>query len=513
MSDSQVAGDHALSGIRGLDDVLGGGLTPNRLYLLEGMPGSGKTTLAFQFLMEGARRGERVLYVTLSETEEEIRAVGCSHGWSLDGIDVRELVPNPDSLEPDEQYTMFHPSEVELSETTQRILADIERIRPSRMVFDSLSELRLLAGSPLRYRRQILALKQYFSGRRCTVLLLDDLTGDGHDLQVQSIAHGVILLQQNTPDYGKQRRRLSIVKYRGHDFRGGFHDYVIRRGGLEVFPRLVAAEHRASPEPGVIGSGIPGLDALIGGGVDRGSSTLITGAAGTGKSTLAALFAHAAAERGECATLIMFDENQRTLLARMRSLGVDIQPHVDARRIVIHQVDPAEWSPGEFSNAIRVAVTEDKAAIVVIDSLNGYLHSMPNDRFLIIQLHEVLSYLAQQGVASILTNAQMGLVGQMSSEIDASYLADAVVLTRYFEFEGEVRMAMSVVKKRSGRHERSIRELEMRDGTIQVGEPLRDYHGVLTGVPVHAGRLGNRQPQPRTLPPSDAPRPTKKPRT
>ncbi len=492
MSDPQVAGDHALTGIRGLDDVLGGGLTPNRLYLLEGMPGSGKTTLAFQFLMEGVKRGERVLYITLSETEEEIRAVGRSHGWSFDGIDIRELVPTQDSLEPDEQYTMFHPSEVELSETTQRILADIERIRPSRLVFDSLSELRLLAGNPLRYRRQILALKHYFAGQRCTVLLLDDLTGEGHDLQVQSIAHGVILLQQTTPDYGKQRRRLSILKYRGHDFRGGFHDYVIRRGGLEVFPRLVAAEHRATPDRGLIASSVRGLDDLLGGGLDRGSSTLITGAAGTGKSSLAVLFAHAAAERGECATLLLFDENQRTLLARMRSLGVDLQPHIDAGRIRIHQIDPAEWSPGEFSNAVRVAAVEHHSTIVVIDSLNGYLHSMPNERFLIIQLHEVLSFLGQQGVASILTNAQMGLVGQMTSEVDASYLADSVVLTRYFELDGEVRMAISVLKKRGGRHERSIREFGMRAGTISVGEPLRGYRGVLTGVPVRSARSGRR---------------------
>ena len=511
MSDSQVAGDHALTGIRGLDDVLGGGLTPNRLYLLEGMPGSGKTTLAFQFLMEGVKQGERVLYVTLSETEEEIRAVGRSHGWSFEGIDVRELVPTQDSLEPDEQYTMFHPSEVELSETTQRILADIERIRPARLVFDSLSELRLLAGNPLRYRRQILALKHYFSGQRCTVLLLDDLTGEAHDLQVQSIAHGVILLQQNTPDYGKQRRRLSILKYRGHDFRGGYHDYLIRRGGLEVFPRLVAAEHRAEPDLGTIASGVPGLNDLLGGGLYRGSSTLITGAAGTGKSSLAVLFAHAAAERGECATLLLFDENQRTLLARMRSLGVDLEPHIAEGRIIIHQIDPAEWSPGEFSNAIRVAVTERRSTIIVIDSLNGYLHSMPNERFLIIQLHEVLSFLGQQGVASILTNAQMGLVGHMTSEIDASYLADSVVLTRYFELEGEVRMAISVLKKRGGRHERSIRELTMHDGAIQVGEPLRDYSGVLTGVPVRSARFGRHATDPPTPSSSDAFTPPEKP--
>ena len=279
MPNRKVAIRDALTGIRGLDDVLGGGLTPNRLYLLEGMPGSGKTTLAFQFLMEGVRQGENVLYVTLSETEEEIRAVAQTHGWSLDGIAVRELVPTQENLEPDEQYTMFHPSEVELSDTTRKILEDVERIKPSRLVFDSLSELRLLAGNPLRYRRQILALKHYFSGRQCTVLLLDDLTGEGHDLQVQSIAHGVLLLQQHAPDYGKQRRRLNVLKYRGRAFRGGYHDYVIRRGGLDVFPRLVAAEHRTRPGQGRIAAGIEGLDALLGGGLDRGTSVLLMGAA------------------------------------------------------------------------------------------------------------------------------------------------------------------------------------------------------------------------------------------
>jgi circadian clock protein KaiC len=484
MPKGEVATLDAGTGIEGLDDVLDGGLTPNRLYLIEGMPGSGKTTLAFQFLMEGVKQGERVLYVTLSETEEEIRAVALSHGWSFDGIEVRELVPTQDSLEPDEQYTMFHPSEVELSDTTRKILADVERIRPSRLVFDSLSELRLLAGSPLRYRRQILALKHYFSGQQCTVLLLDDLTGEGHDLQVQSIAHGVLLLQQNTPEYGKQRRRLSVLKYRGRDFRGGYHDYVIRRGGLDVFPRLVAAEHRTSPATGRLTSDVPELDRLLGGGLDRGTSTLITGAAGTGKSSLAALFVNAVAERGENAAMFLFDESQHTLIARMLALGIDLQKHVDAGRVLIRQVDPAEWSPGEFTNAVRLAVNEHKSAVLVVDSLNGYLQSMPQERFLIIQLHEILTYLGQQGVASILINAQIGLIGQMKSNIDASYLADAVVLTRYFELDGEVRMAVSVVKKRGSQHERAIRELVLDAGTITVGEPLRGYRGVLTGVPV-----------------------------
>jgi circadian clock protein KaiC len=482
-SHSETAPPFAATGIAGLDDVLSGGFTPNRLYLVEGMPGSGKTTLAFQFLLEGVKRGEPVLYVTLSETADEIRAVAASHGWSLDGIVLRELVPPQESLEPEEQYTVFHPSEVELSDTTRKILDDVERIKPARLVFDSLSELRLLAGNPLRYRRQILALKQYFAGRRCTVLLLDDLTSEGHDLQVQSIAHGAILLEQTIPEYGKQRRRLSVVKYRGHDFRGGFHDYTIVRGGLQVFPRLVAAEHRKAHQRDRLSSGTPALDKLLGGGIERGTSTLVMGAAGTGKSSIAALFACAAADRGERAALFLFDESSATLTSRMEALGVDLGRHVASGAVALQQVDPAELSPGEFSHAIRHAVEQGGCSVVVVDSLNGYLNSMPSERFLVIQLHEILTYLGQQGVATLLINAQQGLIGHMSSSVDASYLADAVVLMRYFEAEGEVRQAISVVKKRGGAHERTIREFRLEPGSIVVGEPLRDYRGVLTGTP------------------------------
>lgn len=473
----------ASTGVGGLDDVLGGGLTRNRLYLIEGMPGSGKTTLAFQFLMEGARRGEPVLYVTLSESEEEIRDVADSHGWSFEGIAVRELVPGQEGLEPDGQYSVFHPSEVELGDTTRQILDDVERIAPKRLVFDSLSELRLLAGNPLRYRRQILALKQFFAGRTCTVLLLDDLTSVGHDLQVQSIAHGCLMLEQFTPDFGDQRRRLRVLKYRGRAFRGGFHDYKIGRGGLTVFPRLVAAEHRDEHAHGQLGSGLAELDALLGGGVEYGSSTLVMGAAGTGKSSIAALFAQSAAKQGGRAILFLFDESPRSLVSRMASLGVDLAPHVESGAIVLRPVDPAELSPGELSHEIRRAVTEGGCSVVVIDSLNGYLHAMPSERFLVVQLHELLSFLGQRGVVTLLVNAQMGMVGSMQSAVDASYLADAVVLTRYFEGEGEVRLALSVLKKRGGTHERSIRELTLAQGRIGVGEPLREYRGILTGVP------------------------------
>ena len=480
----------ATTGVAGLDDILGGGLTPNRLYLLEGMPGSGKTTLAFQFLMEGARRGESVLYITLSETREEIRAVADSHGWALDGVQIRELVPSEQSLEPGEQYTVFHPSEVELSDTTKKILEDVENLKPSRIVFDSLSELRLLAGNPLRYRRQILALKQFFAGRRCTVVLLDDLTAAEHDLQVQSIAHGALLLEHAMPAFGPPRRRLSVTKFRGREFRAGYHDYTIRRGGLEVYPRLVAAEHRRESSRERLPSGLAGLDKLIGGGLERGTSTLIQGAAGTGKSTISALFCAQAAERGEHTALFIFDESVNTLFSRLDGLGIPLRRHADAGLVSVQQIDPAELSPGEFVHAIRRAVREKRASIVVIDSLNGYLNAMPDEKFLIIQLHELLTYLGQHGVATVLVAAQHGLMGaSMTAPVDASYLADSVVLLRYFEAEGEVRQAISVVKMRGGEHERTIREFSMKGGRIHLGEPLRDYRGVFTGVPEKRPKL------------------------
>jgi circadian clock protein KaiC len=475
---------YAATGIPGLDDIMGGGFAANRLYLVEGKPGSGKTTLAFQFLLEGARLGESVLYMTLSETREEIEAVASSHGWSLKGVTIRELIPTESSLDPSEQYTVFHPSEVELSETTKRILDDVEKAKPVRIVFDSMSELRLLAGSPLRYRRQILALKQYFAGRRCTVLLLDDMTSAAHDLQVQSIAHGALLLEQTVPDFGGTRRRLRVTKYRGSDFRGGYHDYVIQRGGLEVYPRLVAAEHRGKTERVRLPSGLAGLDKLLGGGLESSSSTLIVGAAGTGKSTITGLFCARAAERGENCALFVFDESKSTLFSRLDGLGIDLRKHADAGRVTVQQIDPAELSPGEFVHAIRQAVEKRKARIVVIDSLNGFLNSMPDEKFLIIQLHELLAYLGQQGVATVMVAAHHGLIGaQMQAPVDASYLADAVLLMRYYEAEGEVRQAVSVVKMRGGEHERSIREFKMRGGKISVGEPLREYRGILTGVP------------------------------
>lgn len=474
----------AATGIDGLDNILNGGFRTNRLYLVEGVPGSGKTTLSLQFLLEGVRRGEPVLYITLSETRDELQEVADSHGLSLDGITIRELVPSEASLQPEEQYTMFHPADVELSETTKTILADVERLKPRRIVFDSLSEFRLLAGNPLRYRRQILALKQYFAGRDCTVLLLDDLTSADRNLQVQSIAHGVLLLEQMNPEYGAERRRMRVIKLRGVKFRGGYHDYAIVRGGLEVFPRLVAAETRLDKMLVRLSSGIEQLDDLLGGGIERGTSTFIMGPPGTGKSTVAAQFAYAAAERGEHAAMFIFDESRSTLLSRTAGLGIDLAKHVEAGRISIQQIDPAELSPGEFAHTVRQAAGKSNASVVIIDSLNGYLAAMPDEKYLVIQLHELLTYLGQCGVATMMISAHHGVIGtQMSSPVDASYLADAVLLMRYFEDRGTIRQAVSVIKKRSGRHERTIREFSLRNGHIEIGEPLHHFRGVLTGVP------------------------------
>jgi circadian clock protein KaiC len=480
------------AGIEGFNEVLGGGFTPNRLYLIEGVPGSGKTTLALQFLMEGARRGESVLYVTLSETEDELRGVAASHGWSLEGISIRELVPSEDSLRPDDQYTMFHPSEVELSETTRTILEDVERAKPVRAVFDSLSELRLLAGNPLRYRRQILALKQFFKDRSCTVLLLDDVTATNQDLQVQSIAHCAVRLELLNPEYGAERRRMIVLKYRGVRFRGGYHDFIIKRGGIDVFPRLIASEHGSSMATmDKFASGIMELDGLLGGGIERGTSTLIVGAAGTGKSSLASQFVAAAASREEKAAMFVFDESINTLLTRAAGLGIHLQQYIDTGRVNIRQIDPAELSPGEFAQAIRRAVQNLRASVVVIDSLNGYLNAMPEERFLIIQLHELLTYLGHAGVATILIGAHQGIIGsQMATPVDATYLADSVILTRYFESKGEVRQAISVVKKRGGAHERTIREFRLENGRISLGPVLKEFRGVLTGVPIFEGGAG-----------------------
>lgn len=476
------------TGIQGLDDILQGGFPANRIYLVDGDPGTGKTTLALQFLLEGLRRGESVLYVTLSETKEELESVARSHGWSLEGVGIHELLPSDDTLRPESQYTIFHPSEVELSETTNAVLAEVERTNPRRVVFDSLSEMRLLAGDPLRYRRQILALKQYFIGRQCTVLLLDDKTSDGQDLQLQSIVHGVVSLQHLAIEYGAERRRLRVIKLRGSRFRGGYHDFNIETGGVQVFPRLVAAEHHQPFPKGEVSSDVTELDALIGGGLSRGTSTLIIGPAGSGKSTLSAQFATAAAARGEKSAVFVFDEVLETYTSRVMGIGTDIRRCLDEGLLTLQQIDPAEMAPGEFAHTVINSVDRDGARVVMIDSLNGYLNAMPEDRFLTIQMHELLTYLNQQGVVTILIMAQHGFLGtNMLAPIDVSYLADTVLMLRYFEAEGAVHRALSVIKKRTGPHEDTIRELAITSGGIRVGKPLTQFRGVLSGIPTYEG--------------------------
>ncbi|NHZ62647.1 ATPase domain-containing protein [Massilia genomosp. 1] len=471
------------TGVPGLDTILGGGLTSDRLFLIEGEPGTGKTTLALQFLYEGVRRGESVIYITLAETRVELKAVAQSHGWSMDGIHVEDIIPNENILHPDHQFTIFHPSEIEMGMTTQRILDTIEKYKPTRVVLDSLSELQLLAESPLRYRRQVLALKQYLSGKGCTTLFLDDRTALSGDLQVRSVAHGVITLELINQDYGSERRRVRIVKYRGIAFRGGSHDYKIVTGGLVVFPRLIAAHTRVHTERKRLSSGIAQLDALTGGGLDEGTSTLLSGPPGTGKSSLCAQYVYAATQRGQKAAMFLFEEAANNLLLRSTGLGIDLEGAIDNGLLTIKQIDPAEMAPGEFMQAVTDAEAGG-ARVIVIDSLNGFLNAMPDERFLATHMHELLTYLGQRGVVTILVGVQPGLIGgSMSTTVDASYIADSVIMLRYFEARGKVRQAISVFKKRVGLHERTIRLFSISSKGIEVGEVLTNFHGILTGVP------------------------------
>ncbi len=475
------------TGNAGLDDILGGGLDPDRVYLYEGRPGTGKTTLAMQFLMQGAREGEQSLYITLSESRRELELVARRHGWDLDGIDILELVSPETTLDPSRELTVLHPAEMELNETSQLIFDHVRATNPVRVVFDSLSEMRLLAQSALRYRRQILAVKHFFAGRSCTVVLLDDLSSAETDLQLHSISHGVVLLEQLAIDYGAERRRLRVVKMRGISFRGGFHDFTIEPGGLAIYPRLVAAEHHKPFEVGFVDSGCEALDRMLGGGLERGTNALIIGGAGVGKSSIALTYALAAAARGEHAAIFAFDEGRGTIQTRARAMNLDLDSALDSGLIRIQQIDPAEVSPGGFAHLVRHAVEQDHARIVVIDSLNGYLNAMPEGRFLILQMHELLSYLSQLGVLTILILAQHGLVGPMDTPLDISYLSDAVIMLRYFEADGTVRRAMSVVKKRSGNHEHTIREFQLSQHGVVVGPPLTDFAGIFSGTPRYVG--------------------------
>ncbi|MDP1027738.1 gas vesicle protein GvpD [Sphingomonas sp. KR1UV-12] len=478
------------TGNQGLDTILRGGLPANRLYLLEGAPGSGKTTLALQFLRAGVQRGEKALYITLSETREELDVVAASHGWDLNEFDVFELNSADGVLGEGREQSILHPWEMELSGTIKLIQQEVERVQPCRVVFDSLSEMRLLAQDPLRYRRQVLALKQFFAGRRTTVLLVDDLTGArdaGGDTHLHSLCHGVITLERLTLDFGAARRRLQVQKLRGIDFVAGYHDFAIRRGGLDIYPRLIAADHHASFVGDPVPSGVTALDSLLNGGPLRGTSTLLTGPAGTGKTTIALQYLHAACERGECATIYEFDERIGTLVARARAFNLDLQKHLDSGCLSIQQVDPAELSPGEFAARVRREVEERGIRMLAIDSLNGYLAAMPQEQQLILQIHELLSYLSQKGVVTFLINPQQGLLGTMATNLNVSYVADAVVMLRFFEADGRLRKAISVLKNRAGQHEDAIRELRIDTHGVRVGDPLVAFRGVLTGTPEYSG--------------------------
>lgn len=482
--------DRTPSGNDGLDAILRGGLVANRLYLLEGSPGSGKTTLALQFLLDGVARGEVGLYVTLSETDEELHGVAASHGWSLEGVSIFELATAEEALGADRQQSILHPWESELGGTITLIKEIVQKIRPKRVVFDSLSEMRLLAQDPLRYRRQVLALKQFFAPLDVTVIIVDDLTGEEtgqRDAHLHSLCHGVITLERLTLDFGAARRRLEVQKMRGVDFVAGYHDFVIRRGGLDVFPRLIASDHHEPFIGDPVPSGVAELDRLLGGGPLRGTSTLLTGPAGAGKTTIGLQYVFAACERGENCTIFEFDERVGTMLTRSKAMNLDLARHIEEGRLVVQQIDPAEIAPGEFAWRVRTEVETRGARLVVIDSLNGYVAAMPQEQQLILQMHELLSYLNQTGVLTLLIDPQTGLVGTMTTSINISYVADAVILIRFFEGEGRIRKAISVLKNRSGPHEDAIRELRIDGHGVRIGDPLTNFRGVLTGTPEYLG--------------------------
>lgn len=482
--------EYVSTGVAGLDHILGGGFLREGFYLLQGDPGSGKTTLALQFLMENGRNGDRGLYITLTETRRDLEQACRSHGWSLDAIEVSDLTRSEFNVSGESHYVVFHPSEVELAETTRQILAEVERVKPRHVVFDGLSELRLMAADPLRYRRQLLALKHYFEEHRTTVLLLDERSNPMGRIQPESLVGGSIVMERYLPGYGGARRRLNVSKVRGADFRDGYHDYEIAREGVVVYPRLVAGEHHERFDPWVLPSGIANLDLMLAGGLQGGTTTLLLGPAGTGKSTVAMQYVTTALERGQRATVFTFDEVIETLFSRVEKLCSDgIRRHLETGQLHARHVDPAELSPGGFAHQVSRAVAGG-AKVVVIDSLNGYLSAMPEERFLTTHLHELFSYLNQKGVATIVVVAQHGLITTNEGEFDVSYLADTVLLLRYFEAQAEIRQTIGVFKKRTGAHERTLRELSILDDGVQVGEPLRDFRGIMTGVPHYDGGPG-----------------------
>ncbi|KQP52176.1 MULTISPECIES: ATPase domain-containing protein [unclassified Methylobacterium] len=479
------------TGVPGLDVILAGGYAAQRAHLIEGRPGGGKTTLGLQFLLDGAARGETCLYITLSESRRELMSVSERHGWSLEGIEIYELVPPELSLDSKLQQSLVHSSDLELGETVRMALSEMERVKPSRVVFDSLSEIRLLSQGSLRYRRQVLALKSYFLLNDITALMLDDLSAEHDDLNLHSISHAVIRLEQLTPAYGAPRRRVHVIKMRGTEYQGGYHDFAIRKGGILVHPRLIASDHPSSFEAGSVESGVAELDRVLGGGLDRGTTSLIVGPSGAGKSTLAMSYLVAALRRGERGLIISFDETRGILLRRARSVGMPLADFIEAGSLQIEQIDPADVSPGDFAGRIRDAVEHDAARIVIIDSLTGYMTAMAGQPFLVMQMHELVTYLNQQGVVTILILAQHGMVGKMESPVDLTYVSDTVVMLRFFEAAGRVRRALSVLKKRTGPHEDTIREFKIDASGLRVGEPLRKFRGVLTGVPTYDGNGDN----------------------
>ncbi|ASL46432.1 Circadian clock protein kinase KaiC [Burkholderia sp. AD24] len=485
------------SGIEGIDDVLGGGLTPYRMYLVEGAPGTGKTTLALQFLLEGVEEGQVGLYITLSETRNELISVAESHGWDISRFTILELLSD-EGLDPQYEQTVLHPAEVELGETVRSVIQQVDELKPARIVLDSLSELRLLSQNPLRYRRQILALKRYFATRDCTVLLLDDNVADPRDVQLHSIAHGVIALDNLVHDYGGSRRRMRIAKMRGIKFREGYHDFTLDTGGIHVYPRLVAAEHHADFLTDMLSTGTPGLDALLGGGLLPGTNALMIGPSGVGKTTTVVSCLIAALERGERCVYYVFDETLTTLIVRCKTLGMHLAPHVESGLLTLRQIDPAEISPGEFASDVRNSV-EKGVKYVAIDSLNAYLQAMPGERYLLLQMHELLGYLNQQGVVTMLVLGQHGIIGEVQNDIDISYLSDVVVLFRYFEHHGEVLTAVTAVKSRATAHERSIRQFRISANGVEVGDALRDFEGVLSGLPAYRGSTALLGAQPHVI--------------
>jgi circadian clock protein KaiC len=476
------------SGSPALDYILSGGFAARRVHLIEGEPGAGKTTLGLQFLLEGRAKGEKCLYITLSESKDELTHVAATHGWSLDGIEIFELVPPELSLDHEREQSIVYASDLELGETVQLVTDEVERVAPARVVFDSLSEIRLLAQGPLRFRRQVLALKHFFAQQGCTVLFLDDLTETIDDLSLHSLAHGVVRLEQIALTYGAERRRLRVHKMRGRQFHGGYHDFIIRKGGLEIFPRLVAADHPDTGERSEsASSGVPALDALVGGGLDYGTSTLIIGPSGTGKSTIGLRYAYEAMQSGKKVLVISFDETSAIFAKRAKGLGMDTGPFAETGQFTFRQVDPAELSPGELTGIIREQVEDQGVSVVILDSLSGYQQAMPEENFLLLQMHEILTYLNQQNVLTFLILTQAGMIGHMQNPLDLTYLSDSVLLLRYFEANSEIRRAISVIKKRTGRHEPSIREFKIDSGGVEVGPRLDGFRGVLTGTPVYDG--------------------------